>query len=164
MELDFKEAARRTEGNLIIDFFLNGFYAALAKFRAEFLQQQEIRDVALAEKLTQILEGQQASTEAIAAIGEAVTSETAQVNEALAKLADATVLQAQTIEEQKQQIKDLLARVEAGETELAEAEDVIDQIIQKQQEQLSAQQQAAAKVAAIFNPPVPEEQLTPEQA
>lgn len=113
--------------------------------------------MALSEKLTQILEAQQASTEAIAAIGEAVTNETSQVNEALVKLADTTALQAQTIEEQKQQIKDLLARVEAGDTELAEAESIIDQIVQKQQEQLSAQQDAANKIAAIFNPSVTEQ-------
>lgn len=119
--------------------------------------------MALSEKLTQILEKQQASQEAITAIGEAVTNETSQVNEALAKLADVTALQAQTIEEQKQEIKDLLARVEAGDTELAEAENVIDQIIQKQQEQLLAQQQAAAKIAEIFNPPTSEEQSAPEQ-
>ncbi len=113
--------------------------------------------MALSEKLTQVLQNQQASSEAIAAINETITSETSQVNEALVKLADTNALQAQTIEEQKQEIKDLLARVESGETELQHAENVIDQIATRQHEQLLAQQEAASKIAAIFNSPPTEQ-------
>ncbi len=70
----------------------------------------------------------------------------------LQNLADVNASQSQTIDEQKKQIKQLLNQVEEGNVGLAEAERVIDEIAQKQQEQLAGQQEVASKIAAIFNP------------
>ena len=137
----------------IVEFVIGGFYAALSKFSTEFNLKQEQRDMALNDKLTQVLQNQQASQEAIAALDEAVTKETTQVAEQLTAIANTNTQQSQVITQQSEQIKQLLAQVEEGSKSLQEAETTIDSILQQQQQQLAEQQEAIGKISAIFTPP-----------
>jgi hypothetical protein len=137
----------------LLEFVISGFYTALSNFQVKFLAQQKERDMVLTEKLNQVLQNQSVSEQAIAAVNEAITSESKEIIDSLAEIISNSAVKDQTIIDQGNQIKDLLAQVEAGNTSLAEAESVVDSIIQKQQEDLAEQQGLVTKISDIFTPP-----------
>lgn len=112
--------------------------------------------MALADKVALILQGQQASQELVVSLNEAITGETAQVTEAIASLSASNQSLAQSVVEKDEQIRQLLAELSAGRTTLAEAEVALDAVLSGQQTQIASQQEAIAKIAAIFTPPTPE--------
>jgi hypothetical protein len=115
----------------------------------------------LTDKLNQVLQNQSASEQIITAINDAVTSESKQITDSLTAITNTNTIQAQTIVELGNQIKELLAQVESKNTSLAEAEAVVDSIIEKQQSDLATQQSLVTKVLDIFTPPITETPLDP---
>lgn len=124
------------------EFLFSYFAAGFEKAFAEFTKKQEQRDMALLQKLQKL----QANDELI----QAAIAEKAQVEAALAALPELVKSNA----EKDAQIKDLLVRVAAQETTIADAEAIVDSLSSERTAEVQA-------VSDIFTPVVSEEPTEP---
>lgn len=130
----------------LAEILSGGFKSAFT----EFEQRQQERDMAINDKLQTVLANQEVSAQLQQQIAETINNETAQAVQALTTLTDTNNAQAQTIVEQGEQIKQLLAQLEQGSIDLQQAESAVDTIIANQQQMLASQQEQVAKISEII--------------